>query len=67
MLEHFCPPDSGGTAALLLKLRDSQEGRMEGGRAGEEKRWEKQQELVKETDDKGWKSGYLSVHGYPNR
>lgn len=53
MLGRSCPPDSGGTAALLLKLRDIQEGRMEGGRAGEDKRWEKQQELVKETDDKG--------------
>lgn len=46
-----CPPDSGGTAALLLTLRDIQDGRVDGGRGGEEQRGEKQQELVKETGD----------------
>lgn len=42
-----CPPDSGGTPALLLNLRDIQDGRMGGGRGGGQ-RGEKQQELVKE-------------------
>lgn len=48
--------DSGGTGALLLNLRDTQEGWWMDEEKGRRKE-EKKQMLGKEIDDKGWKSG----------